>query len=105
MLIESNNADMIFTHGGKTFRVSNYTERTDAGNSDYEYATVVPNDVAGTDINSIIYAGITSTLVLVGNPRTIPTCTKSHENATITIAILTLRANGHDFNDIGSPWI
>ena len=98
-----NNADMIFTHGGKTFRVSNYTERTDAGNGDYEYATIVLNDVAGTDINSpASSAGITSTLVLSGGQRTLPLALSSGENATITIAISTLRANGHDFNDIGS---
>jgi hypothetical protein len=98
-----NNSDMIFTHDGKTFRVSNYTERTDSSNGDYEYATVVINDVAGSDINvPATSAGLPSSLVIAGSQRTLPLCLPAGENATITIAISTLRANGHDFNDIGS---
>ena len=101
-----NNSDMIFTHSGKTFRVSNYTERTDAGNGNYEYATVVLNDVAGTDINSpASAAGLVAPIKFSGatpGQRTIPLSLPAGENATITISISTLRANGHDFNDIGS---
>jgi len=101
-----NNADMIFTHDGKTFRVSNYTPRVDAGNGDYEYATVVINDVSGTDINSpATSAGLVSSIKFGGGTpqqRTIPLSLPAGENATITISISTLRANGHDFNDIGS---
>ena len=99
-----NNEDMIFTHDGKSHRVTNYTERTDAGNSDYEYATVVIADVPNSDINQPgTSLGLVSSMRLTGGgERTISLGLQDGETATITISISTLRANGHDFNDIGS---
>ena len=99
-----NNEDMIFTHDGKSHRVTNYTERTDAGNGDYEYATVVIADHPNSDINvPATGLGLVSSMRLAGgNQRTISLGLQDNETASITVSISTLRANGHDFNDIGS---
>ena len=99
-----NNEDMIFTHDGKSHRVTNYIERTDAGNGDYEYATVVIADVPGSDIQvPSTGLGLTSSMRLANaGERTISCGLQDGEEASITISISTLRANGHDFNDIGS---
>ena len=99
-----NNEDMIFTHDGKSHRVTNYIERTDAGNGNYEYATVVIADVPGSDINVPgTGLGLVSSMRLAGGgEHTINLGLQDGETATITISISTLRANGHDFNDIGS---
>ena len=98
-----NNQDMIFVHSGKAHIVQNYTERT--GPLGEEYATVTVTDLAGSDINNPgspngLAAPVTYAL---GNEiRFLSVGLQDGENATITVAISALRANGHDFNDIGS---
>ena len=95
-----NNNDMIFTHSGKTHIVANYTERTG-------YATVELNELAASNINSsnALYTagGIASDMrYSPAATRTIPLSLQDQEAGTITVGISTLRANGHDFDKIGT---
>ena len=94
------NNDMIFTHAGKTHIVANYTDRGD-------YATVELNELAASNINSNngLYTGSGIAADLRFNPaatRTVPLSLQDNEPATITVGISTLRANGHDFDKIGT---
>ena len=95
-----NNNDMIFSHAGKTHVVSNYTQRTG-------YATVQITDLAASNINSnaTLYTGSGLGADLRFSPsatRTIPLSLQDNEAGTITVGISTLRANGHDFDKIGT---
>lgn len=100
------NNDMIFSHAGKTHIVTNYTERTDAGNNNYAYATVTLVDLGGTDINTPATNPGLAQKVRFNDPdpatRFINLSLQDGELADITVSISVLRANGHDFNDIGS---
>ncbi len=94
------NNDMIFTHAGKTHIVANYTDRGD-------YATVELNELAASNINQNagLYTGSGLAADLRFSPaatRTIPLSLQDGEPATITVGISTLRANGHDFDKIGT---
>ena len=94
------NNDMIFTHAGKTHIVANYTDRGD-------YATVELNELAASNINSNngLYTGSGIAADLRFSPaatRTIPLSLQDGEPGTITVGISTLRANGHDFDKIGT---
>ena len=95
-----NNNDMIFSFAGKTHSVANYTDRGD-------YATVQLNDVGGSNINSdgtrFGQTGLVESILFSGNAtRTVPVSLAANEAATITVGISTLRANGHDFDKIGT---
>ena len=95
-----NNNDMIFSFAGKTHTVANYVDRGD-------YATVQLNEVAGSNINSsgsrFSQTGLVESIIFSGNAtRTIPVSLAANEAATITVGISTLRANGHDFDKIGT---
>jgi hypothetical protein len=95
-----NNNDMIFSHAGKTHIVTNYTQRTG-------YATVQITDLAASNINSnaTLYTGSGLGADLRFSPsatRTIPLSLQDNEAGTITVGISTLRANGHDFDKIGT---
>ena len=94
------NNDMIFSFAGKTHIVSNYTDRGD-------YATVELTDLAASNINSNngLYTGSGLGADLRFSPaatRTIPLSLQDGEAGTITVGISTLRANGHDFDKIGT---
>ena len=94
------NNDMIFSNAGKTHIVSNYTDRGD-------YATVQIADLAASNINSnnALYSAAGLGASLVFSPaatRTIPLSLQDNEAGTITVGISTLRANGHDFDKIGT---
>ena len=95
-----NNNDMIFTHAGKTHVVANYTDRG-------TYATVELNELSGSNINSDagLFAGNGIAADLRYSPqatRTIPLSLQDGEAGNITVGISTLRANGHDFDKIGT---
>ena len=96
-----NNNDMIFAWHGKLHSVANYTDRG-------TFATVEINDVAGSNINSDagLYSagGLAKPVVSPGNTITItiPLALQSGEAGNITVGISTLRANGHDFDKIGT---
>jgi hypothetical protein len=95
-----NNNDMIFSFAGKTHTVANYVDRGD-------YATVQLNEVSGSNINSsgsrFSQTGLVESIIFSGNAtRTIPVSLAANEAATITVGISTLRANGHDFDKIGT---
>ena len=99
------NNDMIFVHAGRTHVVQNYVERVDASNSDYEYATVELTQLAGQDISGAGGTGLVSSIKFGGGSpgtRTIGLSLQDAEAATITVGISTLRANGHDFDKIGT---
>ena len=94
------NNDMIFSFHGKTHIVANYTDRGD-------YATVELNDLPASNINSssslFSSGGLADAIVFSGNAtRTIPLSLQDGESASITVGISTLRANGHDFDKIGT---
>ena len=94
------NNDMIFTFAGKTHIVANYTDRGD-------YATIELNELAASNINSntALYTGSGLAADLRYSPagtRTIPLSLQDNEAGTITVGISTLRANGHDFDKIGT---
>ena len=97
-----NNNDMIFVNAGKTHIVQNYTERTGPG--DEEYATITLVDLPGSDITPGAPNGLAAPVTFTtGNEtRFLSVGLQDNEAATITVAISALRANGHDFNDIGS---
>ena len=95
-----NNNDMLFTHAGKSHVVANYTERTG-------YATVELNELAASNINSsnALYTGSGIAADMRFSPaatRTIPLSLQDNEAGTVTVGISTLRANGHDFDKIGT---
>jgi hypothetical protein len=92
--------DMIFTFAGKTHVVANYTDRG-------TFATVELNDLASSNINSNagLFSGTglaESVLYTGGTTRTIQLSLQDGEQANITVGISTLRANGHDFDKIGT---
>ena len=94
------NNDMIFSFAGKTHIVANYTDRGD-------YATVELNELAASNINSnnSLYTGSGIAADMRYSPaatRTIPLSLQDNEAGTITVGISTLRANGHDFDKIGT---
>jgi len=94
------NNDMIFSFHGKTHIVANYTDRGD-------YATVQLNDLPASNINSVgglfSASGLAESIIFSGNAtRTIPLSLQDGESASITVGISTLRANGHDFDKIGT---
>ena len=94
------NNDMIFSFAGKTHIVANYTDRGD-------YATVELNDLVTSNINSnnALYTGSGIAADMRYSPaatRTIPCSLQDNEAGTITVGISTLRANGHDFDKIGT---
>ena len=97
-----NNNDMIFVNAGKSHIVQNYTERTGPGGE--EYATVTLVDLTGSDITPGAPNGLAAPVTFAtGNEtRFLSVGLQDGEAATITVAISALRANGHDFNDIGS---
>ena len=95
-----NNNDMIFSYAGKTHIVSNYTDRTG-------YATVQIADLTASNINSsnalFTASGLGADLrYSPAATRTIPLSLQDNEAGTITVGISTLRANGHDFDKIGT---
>ncbi|MBR20674.1 MAG: hypothetical protein CMA64_11130 [Euryarchaeota archaeon] len=94
-----NNNDMIFSWAGKTHIVANYTDRG-------SYATVELNDLASSDIISggqYNQAGLALGMVYIpAATRTIPLSIQDGEAGNITVGISTLRANGHDFDKIGT---
>jgi hypothetical protein len=96
------NNDMFFVNEGKAHIVQNYTERTGPGGE--EYATVTLVDLAGSDITPGAPNGLAAPVTFAtGNEtRFLSAGLQDGETATITVAISALRANGHDFNDIGS---
>jgi hypothetical protein len=94
------NDDMIFSFAGKTHVVSNYTSRG-------SYATVNIADLASSNINS--NAGLFGDTGIGADLRFSPAATRTislslqdNEAGTITVGISTLRANGHDFDKIGT---
>ena len=92
--------DMIFSFNGKTHVVSGYTDRG-------SYATVAITDLAASNINSNsgLYSASGLATDLRYSPaatRTIPLSLQDGEAGTITVGISTLRANGHDFDKIGT---
>jgi len=94
------NNDMIFSFAGKTHVVSNYTDRG-------SYATIQLADLAGSNINSdaalFSASGIAADLRFSGGAtKTLPLSLQDNEAANITVGISTLRANGHDFDKIGT---
>mgnify|MGYP001417431783 CR=1 FL=1 len=94
------NNDMIFSNGGKTHIVSNYTDRG-------SYATVELTDLAnihsGTGDGQFGNTGISGDLRFTpASTRTIPLSLQDNETGNITVGISTLRANGHDFDKIGT---
>ena len=94
------NNDMIFSYRGKTHVVTNYTDRG-------SYATIQISDLAGSNINSDagLYGGtgLAADIRFSGNAtKTIPCSLQDGEQANITVGISTLRANGHDFDKIGT---
>ena len=95
------NNDMIFAWHGKLHRVANYTDRG-------TFATVELNDVTNSNINSDagLYsgAGLAKPVVSPSNTITItiPLSLQAGEAGNITVGISTLRANGHDFDKIGT---
>ena len=94
------NNDMIFSYKGKTHIVGSYTDRG-------SYATVGLTDLASSNINSdsSLYsaAGIGADLrYSPAATRTIPLSLQDNEAGNITVGISTLRANGHDFDKIGT---
>jgi hypothetical protein len=94
------NNDMIFAFNGKTHIVANYTDRG-------SYATIELNDLAASNINSsnALYTGSGLAADIRFSPaatRTIPLSLQDNEAGTITVGISTLRANGHDFDKIGT---
>ena len=94
------NNDMIFAFAGKTHIVANYTDRGD-------YATVELNDLASSNINSnaTLFGAQGLAADIRYSPlatRTIPLSLQDGEPGTITVGISTLRANGHDFDKIGT---
>jgi len=94
------NNDMLFSFAGKTHIVANYTDRG-------SYATVELNDLAASNINSNngLYTGSGIAADVRFSPaatRTIPLSLQDNEAGTITVGISTLRANGHDFDKIGT---
>tara|TARA_B100001057_G_scaffold147946_1_gene147884 strand:- start:134 stop:8017 length:7884 start_codon:yes stop_codon:yes gene_type:complete len=96
-----NNNDMIFAWHGKIHTVANYTDRG-------TYATIEINDLAGSNINSDagLYSagGLAKPIVSPGNTVTITIqlSLQDGEAGNITVGISTLRANGHDFDKIGT---
>ncbi len=97
-----NNNDMIFGWGGKLHRVANYTDQG-------TYATVDLNEVTGSNINSdaskYAQTGLAYPIYSPGGTTvaiTIPCSLQANESANITVGISTLRANGHDFDKIGT---
>tara|TARA_Y200000002_G_scaffold6250_1_gene5335 strand:- start:1204 stop:4308 length:3105 start_codon:yes stop_codon:yes gene_type:complete len=99
-VVRIGNNDMIFSFKGKTHIVSNYTDRG-------SYATVQISDLASSNINSNsgLYAGSGLAADLRYSPlatRTIPLSLQDNEAGNITVGISTLRANGHDFDKIGT---
>ena len=100
LIARVNANDMIFSFAGKTHIVANYVDRG-------SYATVELNDLASSNIHSdnSIYTGggLAEPVIFSGNTtRTIPLSLQDGEGATITVGISTLRANGHDFDKIGT---
>ena len=94
------NNDMIFVNHGKTHIVTNYTDRG-------TYATVELNDLANSNIQStnalFNQTGLTLGMNFQGGAtRTIPVSLQDGEAGNITVGISTLRANGHDFDKIGT---
>ena len=96
------NNDMIFSDAGKTLIVSTYTDRG-------SYATVALADLTDSNINSgtgtgqFGGTGIANDLRYTpASTRTIPLSLQDNENGNITVGISTLRANGHDFDKIGT---
>ena len=94
------NDDMIFSFRGKTHIVGSYTDRG-------SYATVGLTDLAGSNIqsNAGLYSGTGLADDLRYSPastRTIPLSLQDNEAGNITVGISTLRANGHDFDKIGT---
>ena len=94
------NNDMIFVNHGKTHIVTNYTDRG-------TYATVELNDLANSNIHStnalFNQTGLTLGMNFQGGAtRTIPVSLQDGEAGNITVGISTLRANGHDFDKIGT---
>ena len=100
LIARIDNNDMIFAFAGKLHSVANYTDRG-------TYATVEINDISGSNINSdgsrFSQSGLVESIIFSGNAtRTIPLSLQDGESATITVGISTLRANGHDFDKIGT---
>ena len=96
------NNDMIFSDAGKTLIVSSYTDRG-------SYATVALTDLTDSNINSGTGTGQFGGTGLGGDlryspasTRTIPLSLQDNEAGNITVGISTLRANGHDFDKIGT---
>ena len=100
LIARVNNGDMIFSFAGKTHIVSNYNDRG-------SYATVQIADLTASNINSnsglFSGSGLADAVTFSGGAtRTIPCSLQDNESATITVGISTLRANGHDFDKIGT---
>ena len=94
------NDDMIFAWGGKLHRVFNYTDRT-------TFATIQIADVQNINSDNALFTGTGLAQKLYspsGTQQTItlPLSLQANESANITVGISTLRANGHDFDKIGT---
>ncbi len=94
-----NNNDMIFAWGGKLHRAINYTDRT-------TFATIQLQDVQNINSDNGLFtgSGIAKPIYSAGGTTTITLTLSlaSNETANITVGISTLRANGHDFDKIGT---
>ena len=97
-------AEIIFTWGGKTHRVLNYSEYTYSPGvgSDIEFGLIQIEDVSDTDVNWPATASGLAESLTNSSGITLKGGLDESESASITVNISTCRATGHDMLDIGT---
>ena len=99
--------DMIFTWGGKAFKITGYTEHTNTATSNQfavitftDHSTNIVNGGAVSGLNN--FPGGTGSELISARGITLKAGLEAGEPAEITVNISTCRATSHDMLDIGT---
>jgi hypothetical protein len=99
--------DMIFTWGGKAFKITGYTEHTNTATSNQfavitftDHQTNIVNGASGTGLNT--FPGGTGSELVSARGITLKAGLEANEPVEITVNISTCRATSHDMLDIGT---
>jgi hypothetical protein len=99
--------DMIFTWGGKAFKITGYSEHTNTSTGNQfavieftDHATNIVNGASGTGLNT--FPGGTGSELVSARGITLKAGLETGEPVEITVNISTCRATSHDMLDIGT---